>query len=118
MKTRCERAGRWAAIWRAGSNSSQCGRGSLRKSRTCSIRPRFRSENQFHRQLQLPRRSGIARGETRIADLPEGVALVRGDYPVRLAEVGVVEKIERVHSELQRDPLEDLRVLNQRKIDV
>src|SRR4051794_13473643 len=73
------------------------------------------SENQLQRELDLARAAEVAADGPRRRDLPEG-----GDREVvlRLGEIRVIEQVERLAAELQRDPLGDLRVFRDRQVDV
>lgn len=61
-----------------------------------------RSEGELAADLELPRRSAIADREAGPADLAEGRGL---HVPRRLAKVGVVKNVERIHAQVEGEVL-------------
>src|SRR5215831_13369997 len=65
------------------------------------------SEDELQRELQLPRRAGVAGWESGAVgwgDEPEGCASHHGDTP-RLPKVGMVEEVEDLSPELDMQTL-------------
>ena len=74
-----------------------------------------RLEQNLPGQLQLPRRSQVSNREPRRRDLSEARGCISAR---RLPEARMVEYVERIQPQLQRDALRDLRVLLKRNIHV
>src|SRR5262245_1394687 len=73
------------------------------------------SERRPHRELDLPRRAGIAAGEPRVGDAAEVRA---ADDAPRLAEIGVVEDVERLDAELEAGRPGEPQGFRQREVGV
>src|SRR5262249_52336700 len=73
------------------------------------------SEHQLQSKLDLPRRAGFTSWEARGGDPAE---CRRADDVARLPEVRMVEKVEELGAELRARGLADLRILDDRKINV
>ena len=67
------------------------------------------SELQLQGELNLPRRSKVARREACGSDLSETAIANR---QVRVTEIRVIEQVEQLRAELQIDPFRKLRVLD------
>src|SRR5262249_22290256 len=76
------------------------------------------SEDELQRELQLPRRAGVAGWESGAVgwgDEPEGCASHSGDTP-RLPKVSMVEEVEDLGPELDTQTLANRGVLEDREI--
>ena len=77
--------------------------------------PKQCSEHQFHCELNFSRGPEISTGKSRVDDLPESAGCC---VQVRIAEIRVIEDIEKLSSELEVEPFGDLRIFGDVEIRI
>ena len=75
----------------------------------------FRLKQQLQCELNLPRRTEVTRGESHAENLAERGA---GYRVAGVAQVGMVENVEQLGTELQVEPFRDFRVLDDGEVGI